>query len=142
MTQNSNQIKWRCQLINPSYSFVLELKSRLCTFVSLQQAPIYAKITILTTEDPGINKKTWCGHWHAWGEICDLYFQKIASNPSSPRWFVDREAYRGRPRHPSQIKPDLVVKMLMPAQPQQNLPSQVNSRDFLLQDRMQTGNRG
>src|SRR6267378_1010125 len=75
----------------------------------------YAKITILTTEDPGINKKTWCGHWHAWGEICDLYFPKIASNPSNPRWFVDREAYRGRPRHPSQIKLDLVVKMLTPA---------------------------
>ena len=28
--------------------------------------------------------------WHAWAEICDLYFPKIAANATAPRWSVDR----------------------------------------------------
>lgn len=69
--------------------------------------------------------------WHVWGAICANYFPHIALTPASERWAIDREAYRGTRARPSKIKPDLVIKRLRPAQPQQNLPPQVDSRDVL-----------
>jgi hypothetical protein len=48
--------------------------------------------------------------WHAWGEICDLYFPKVASGPDAVLWSVLREAYRGvAPVSPSSIKSDVVL---------------------------------
>jgi hypothetical protein len=56
----------------------------------------YAKISII------YNKGAQCTYkdvvWHAWGEIYDLYFPKVAATPTGPRWAIDREAYRAGPR--------------------------------------------
>jgi hypothetical protein len=89
----------------------------------------YSKIAILYNKGPKYDQEDVV--WHAWGAICAHYFPQVALNPTSERWSIDREAYRGNRPNPSKIKPDLVIKKLMPAQPQQNLPPQVNSRDFI-----------
>lgn len=70
--------------------------------------------------------------WHAWSEICDLYFPKVAATPSDPRWSVDREAYRGYPPNdPWQIKPDLIAIKLTPGQMQPSHVPSFSSRDYL-----------
>jgi hypothetical protein len=92
----------------------------------------FSKIAIIYSR--GVNYKQEDIVCHAWGEICDLYFPKVAATDTAPRWAVDREAYRGLPPfEPSHAKPDLIVVKLMPVIPNEPnlfLPY-IESRDFL-----------
>lgn len=91
----------------------------------------FTKIAILYSR--GASYKQEDVVYHAWGEICDLYFPKVAASDTAPRWSVDREAYRGHPPlEPSQVKPDLIVVKFMPEiihNP--NFLPLIDSRDFL-----------
>jgi hypothetical protein len=69
--------------------------------------------------------------WHAWGEICALYFPKIATPPNGPRWSIDREAYRGFAQNVSHTKPDLIAVKLVPAPQQINPLPSFRSRDYV-----------
>lgn len=90
----------------------------------------YAKVSIIYNKGALYNYEDVV--WHAWGEICDLYFPKVATIPTGPRWSIDREAYRGYPpKDPSQIKPDLIAIKLTPGQTQPGQVPQFNSRDYL-----------
>lgn len=92
----------------------------------------YAKIIILYNKGASYQQEDVV--WHAWAEICDVYFPKSSATPTGPRWAIDREAYRGYPPlAPSQRKPDLIaIKMTITAMQQAPVPMpQVNSRDFL-----------
>ncbi|KAF2188143.1 hypothetical protein K469DRAFT_748511 [Zopfia rhizophila CBS 207.26] len=90
----------------------------------------YAKISMIYTK--GAQYRYEDVVWHAWGEICDLYFPKVAATPTGPRWSIDREAYRGYPpSNPSQIKPDLLAIQLTPGQTQPGQAPQFTARDYL-----------
>jgi hypothetical protein len=70
--------------------------------------------------------------WHAWKEICNLYFPNVAATPTDPRWAIDQKAYRGfPPSNPSQIKPNLIAIKMTPGQTQPGQVPQFDSRDFL-----------
>jgi hypothetical protein len=91
----------------------------------------FSKIAIIYNRGANYNQEdVVC---HAWGEICDLYFPKVAATDTAPRWAVDREAYRAfPPLEPSQVKPDLIVVKLMPIIPNEpNLLPYITSRHFL-----------
>jgi hypothetical protein len=91
----------------------------------------FAKISILYSR--GANYEQEDVVCHAWGEICALYFPKIAASATAPRWSIEREAYRGNPPlNPSQVKPDpIVVRFLPTAVTNPNFLPFVESRDFL-----------
>jgi hypothetical protein len=90
----------------------------------------YAKISIIYNKGAQYTYEDVV--WHAWGEICGLYFPKVAATPTGPRWAIDREAYRGfPPSNPSQVKADLIAIKLTLGQTQPGQMPQFGSRDFL-----------
>ena len=90
----------------------------------------YAKISIIYNKGSDYTNEDVV--WHAWGEICDLYFPKVAQTAAGPRWAIDRQAYGGfPPLNPSQTKPDLIAIKLTPGQAKPGQAPQFASRDYL-----------
>lgn len=74
--------------------------------------------------------------WHAWDEICRVYFPRQTLRPTDARWSIEREAYKGPTSALFGTKPDIIVVKLLqyilpPGQPPGQPPARFVSRDYL-----------